>query len=54
MVERFREQVTTEKLADRLARYVAEAEKVLDEPPPLTQAVPRTRRRANAPPPETR
>jgi ATP-dependent Lhr-like helicase len=32
MVERFREQVTTEKLADRLARYVAEAEKVLDEP----------------------
>ncbi len=29
MVERFREQLTTEKLADRLARMVADAEKVL-------------------------
>jgi ATP-dependent Lhr-like helicase len=52
MVERFREQVTTEKLADRLARYVAEAEKVLDEPPEGGPAVPRVRRRANAPRPE--
>jgi ATP-dependent helicase Lhr and Lhr-like helicase len=52
MVERFREQVTTEKLADRLARYVAEAEKVLDAPVQPTEAVPRVRRRANAPPPE--
>lgn len=49
MVERFREQVTTEKLADRLSRYVAEAEKVLDEP---EKPVPRVRRRANAPPPD--
>lgn len=54
MVERFREQVTTEKLADRLARYVAEAEKVLDEPQPPVRPAPRVRRRANAPPPETR
>jgi ATP-dependent Lhr-like helicase len=54
MVERFREQVTTEKLADRLARYVAEAEKVLDEPQPPARLAPRVRRRANAPPPETR
>ena len=54
MVERFREQVTTEKLADRLARYVAEAERVLDEPQPPVRPAPRVRRRANAPPPETR
>ncbi len=32
MVERFREQLSTEKLADRLARIVADAQKVLDEP----------------------
>ncbi|MBI3367102.1 MAG: DNA ligase-associated DEXH box helicase, partial [Burkholderiales bacterium] len=32
MVERFREQLTTEKLADRLARIVADAEKLLEEP----------------------
>ena len=32
MVERFREQLTTEKLADRLARIVADAHAVLDEP----------------------
>jgi ATP-dependent Lhr-like helicase len=54
MVERFREQVTTEKLADRLARYVAEAEKVLEEPQPPARPAPRVRRRADAPPPETR
>lgn len=33
MVERFREQLSTEKLADRLARIVADAEKVLAHPP---------------------
>ncbi|MBL0149460.1 MAG: ligase-associated DNA damage response DEXH box helicase [Ideonella sp.] len=43
MVERFREQLSTEKLADRLARIVADAQKVLDEP-----AAP-ARRRRNAP-----
>jgi len=32
MVERFREQLSTEKLADRLARIVADAERVLDGP----------------------
>ena len=32
MVERFREGLSTEKLADRLARILAEAEAVLDEP----------------------
>ncbi len=31
MVERFREQLSTEKLADRLARIVADAQSVLDE-----------------------
>ena len=37
MVERFREQLSTEKLADRLARIVADAERVMDAaaaPPP--------------------
>lgn len=29
MVERFREQLSTEKLADRLARFVADAEGLL-------------------------
>ena len=33
MVERFREQLSTEKLADRLARIVADAQVVLDGPP---------------------
>ena len=33
MVERFREQLSTEKLADRLARIVADAQRVLDRPP---------------------
>jgi ATP-dependent Lhr-like helicase len=34
MVERFREQLSTEKLADRLARLLADAEKALTAPPP--------------------
>ena len=33
MVERFREQLTTQKLADRLARMLKEAQAVLDAPP---------------------
>ena len=33
MVERFREQLSTEKLADRLARLLADAEKALAAPP---------------------
>jgi len=36
MVERFREQLSTEKLADRLARIVADAQRVLDEPAPAS------------------
>ena len=40
MVERFREQLSTEKLADRLARIVADAERVLADP-----ALPAGRRR---------
>jgi ATP-dependent Lhr-like helicase len=43
MVERFREQLTTEKLADRLARVLADAEAALDAPP-----LPRARRRRAA------
>ncbi|MBI5256000.1 MAG: ligase-associated DNA damage response DEXH box helicase [Burkholderiales bacterium] len=43
MVERFREQLSTEKLADRLARMVADAESLLTEPLPAT---PRSARRA--------
>ena len=34
MVERFREELSTEKLADRLARILADAEAVLSEPAP--------------------
>ena len=34
MVERFREQLSTEKLADRLARMLADAEAALAAPPP--------------------
>ena len=34
MVERFREQLSTEKLKERLERMLAQAEAVLDEPPP--------------------
>ena len=45
MVERFREQLSTEKLADRLARIVADAEAALSRatsplPPPLSQSLP--------------
>jgi ATP-dependent helicase Lhr and Lhr-like helicase len=40
MVERLREQLTTEKLKDRLDRILAEAEQALDAPPPA----PRRRR----------
>lgn len=46
MVERFREQLTTEKLADRLARMLADAQAALDEVP--APAVPRRRRRIDA------
>ena len=42
MVERFREELSTEKLADRLARILAEAEAVLAESPPA----PRRRRKS--------
>ena len=45
MVERFREQLSTEKLADRLARIVADAERVLADPAP---AAGRRRRRSAA------
>ncbi len=38
MVERFREQLTTQKLADRLARMLQEAQAVLDAPPPPRRA----------------
>jgi ATP-dependent Lhr-like helicase len=44
MVERFREQLSTEKLADRLARIVADAEAALDDAP----ARPSRRRRPSA------
>jgi ATP-dependent Lhr-like helicase len=43
MVERLREQLTTEKLEDRLARLLAESEAALAQPP-----VPRRRRAAHA------
>ena len=43
MVERFREQFSTEKLADRLARIVADAEAALDTAKPPPSARPRTR-----------
>ncbi|MDT7836815.1 ligase-associated DNA damage response DEXH box helicase [Aquabacterium sp. OR-4] len=48
MVERFREQLSTEKLADRLARMVAESEAVLDAAEAVP-AAPRRRRAATAP-----
>ena len=38
MVERFREQLSTEKLADRLARIVADAEAAMLSDAPGTQA----------------
>jgi len=54
MVERFREQLSTEKLGDRLARMVAQAEAVLQLPaagpaPPLPPRS-RSRRKASLPP----
>lgn len=49
MVERFREQLTTEKLGDRLARIVADAQAVLDEPASPAPAR-RGRRRSQTPP----
>ena len=44
MVERFREQLTTEKLADRLARILTEAQEMLGQPEATTSA-PRRRMR---------
>jgi len=41
MVERFREQLTTEKLKDRLGRLLADAEAVLDAPPVPRRRPPR-------------
>ena len=38
MVERFREQLSTEKLSDRLARIVADAEAAMQGDAPGTQA----------------
>jgi ATP-dependent helicase Lhr and Lhr-like helicase len=50
MVERFREQLSTEKLADRLARIVADAEAVLDaRPSPAPTPRARRTRRAVSP-----
>ncbi len=43
MVERFREGLSTEKLADRLARILAEAAAVLDEPPAPRPRRPKSR-----------
>jgi ATP-dependent Lhr-like helicase len=44
MVERLREQLTTEKLKDRLDRILAEASQVLDSPAPSLLPAPRRRR----------
>jgi ATP-dependent Lhr-like helicase len=49
MVERFREQLSTEKLADRLARIVAQAEQALQVPAGAVEAAPPRRRRARRP-----
>lgn len=50
MVERFREELSTEKLADRLQRIIAEAQGVLDGTPaaPAPPRPPRSRRRQSA------
>ena len=52
MVERFREQLSTEKLADRLARILKEANAQLDGPATAEEAAPpavrATRRRIGA------
>jgi ATP-dependent Lhr-like helicase len=45
MVERFREELSTEKLADRLQRILAEAQAVLDDTPAAPAAGPRAARR---------
>jgi len=45
MVERFREELSTEKLADRLQRILAEAQAVLDDTPTAPAAAPRAARR---------
>jgi ATP-dependent Lhr-like helicase len=49
MVERFREQLTTEKLADRLARLLQEAHSVLDAPVDVASARRRKPTAATAP-----
>jgi ATP-dependent Lhr-like helicase len=53
MVERFREELSTEKLADRLQRLLAEAQGVLDGPsreelPPPARRAPRSRKRQSS------
>jgi ATP-dependent Lhr-like helicase len=45
LVERFREELSTEKLADRLQRILAEAQAVLDDTPAAPAAGPRAARR---------
>jgi ATP-dependent Lhr-like helicase len=45
MVERFREELSTEKLADRLRRILADAQAVLDDTPAAPAAAPRAARR---------
>ncbi len=45
MVERFREQFSTEKLADRLARIIKDAEKMLDDPASADTPAPAAPRR---------
>jgi len=42
MVERLRERLTNEKMADRLARMIAEAEQRLDAPPDARRRGPRS------------
>ena len=46
MVERFREELSTEKLADRLARILQEANDVIDAPAVATASAPRSARNA--------
>ena len=45
MVERFREQLSTEKLSDRLARIMADAQALMADPAPVAA---RRRRRSGA------
>jgi ATP-dependent Lhr-like helicase len=49
MVERLREKLSTEKLADRLARIVADAEQQLSHDPPAPRRPSRSRSRQRAP-----